>query len=728
MGATLSRLYNTLFGYRHRSLKFAYHKPLGPFSIRLLTIVRPKWYTSNLVAPKLRINTYSLDNLPNYVALSYTWGPAHDAMPARGYDEGDKVPVLLNERSFPIFPNLMDALYALRRIWDFDDDVQHLWIDAICINQQDLAERAAQVEIMNQVYKRASSTVVWLGKGDSQTKPALRLYESILRTTPEDFAPYYQQYPNISPPPDAFWHARGLPSPHDEKAWAPLVRIFENRWFSRTWVIQEVTLSKKIIILWGSSGMTWDSMWHVALAGRAARLGQAQALPTLTRYLSGNIEQTQSDNWVVHDPLANILQLWGNRHRYLQQSQAEPSDAFINEMKCLCGSSEATESSWLVYLSLINRWAGATDPRDKVFGHLGLLRDITGCTETSTTFHATYSHRATSSHIYEQLMRNLVQDTDSLAVLMAINDPPFLRDQALPSWVPDLSRQQGLDLMWSIRPQFCAYGYRTQVTHLPDTPKVRVEEQRIHINGTALGVVSLRSCSLVDLIGQSWHTWSGHLLETNPTYLLTGEPRVEAFWRTLLMNSVARRSPADPATGEFFRAFVLQCLSRYFPGTEACSNGTGKMDIEYLDIVDNINDLAKSDSSGHMPSFLGLNDLVAQLAGVTEDEVPSLTNSAIIEALASCVEKMSTFLSGLDSSMVNRRFVISDQGHYINAPMWTEVGDIIVVLDSCPCPLVLRRDQFEPPCYKIIGSAYVHGIMYGEVVCDETKWEGYCIK
>ena len=725
MGATLSRLWNRLFGRRLHPATFAYLTPLRPFSIRLLTLVRPKWYTLNLVTPKLLIKTYSLDDLPNYVALSYTWGPSHDTVPGRGYDEGDKISILLNGKPFPIFPNLMDALYALQRKWDFDDDVQHLWIDAICINQHDLTERAAQVEIMNQIYKSASSTAVWLGKGDSQTRAALRLYESILRIPPEDFAPYYQQYPNITPPPDAFWHMRGLPSPHNEGLWAPLVRLFENRWFSRTWVIQEVTLSKKIIMLWGRSGMTWDSLGHVALAGRAARVGQTRGLPNLTQYLSGNTEHPKSEDWVVHDPLANIFQLWGNRHRYLQRSQNQLDETLLNEMRSLCGCSDPTESSWLMYFSLINRWAGATDPRDKVFGHLGILRDITGCTSKSATIHASYSATTTNLEIYKKMMQKLIHDTDSLTVLMAVNDSPLSRDEALPSWVPDLSKQQGLDLMWSIRPQFGANGSRNQMANLSGTRKVTVHGQRLRVNGTVIGTISLLSCSLIDLTGPNWHKWTGHILKTDQLYGLTGEPRVEAFWRTMLMNSVARRSPAKSATGELFRAFILQCLARYFPGPEP--SGSSKADEEYRNAIDNINNLSRSDFSSHMPSFLGLTNFIAQIAGLAEEEVQFLSNDRIIEALTSCVEKMSTFVSGLDSSMINRRFVLSDLGHYINAPMWTKVGDKIIVLNSCPCPLVLRRHHSDPSCYTIVGSAYVHGIMYGEAISDETQWEEVCI-
>lgn len=39
-----------------------------------------------------------------------------------------------------------------------------MWIDAICINQMDLNERAQQVQLMAEIYRKASLVVVWLGE------------------------------------------------------------------------------------------------------------------------------------------------------------------------------------------------------------------------------------------------------------------------------------------------------------------------------------------------------------------------------------------------------------------------------------------------------------------------------------------------------------------------------------------------------------------------------------
>ena len=82
--------------------------------------------------------------------------------------------------------------------------------------------------------------------------------------------------------------------------------------------------------------------------------------------------------------------------------------------------------------------------------------------------------------------------------------------------------------------------------------------------------------------------------------------------------------------------------------------------------------------------------------------------------------------------MVNRRIVMSSEGHIANAPMWTEIGDTIAVLDGCPCPVVLRPvtagGEPSSSCWRLVGPTYVHGVMYGEFVGAESAWRDLTIR
>ncbi|KAM5352881.1 hypothetical protein ACJ41O_005603 [Fusarium nematophilum] len=89
----------------------------------------------------------------DYETLSYTWGSASD--PPRS--------ILINGQGYRVQRNLHDALSQFRMSRRYASRMR-IWIDAICINQGDIIERATQVKRMRQIYSTAVRTVVWLGK------------------------------------------------------------------------------------------------------------------------------------------------------------------------------------------------------------------------------------------------------------------------------------------------------------------------------------------------------------------------------------------------------------------------------------------------------------------------------------------------------------------------------------------------------------------------------------
>ncbi|KAH8790619.1 heterokaryon incompatibility protein-domain-containing protein, partial [Hyaloscypha finlandica] len=91
------------------------------------------------------------DHVPEYQALSYVWG-----------SQKDSKTIHLNDTPWQITTNLFAALKQLREA----DGPHAMWIDALAINQTDIAERNAQVSKMRTMYSLAESTVIWLGPMD----------------------------------------------------------------------------------------------------------------------------------------------------------------------------------------------------------------------------------------------------------------------------------------------------------------------------------------------------------------------------------------------------------------------------------------------------------------------------------------------------------------------------------------------------------------------------------
>lgn len=101
----------------------------------------------------------SLKNEPNYEALSYTWGPPFNG---QSLEYGT---ILLSGAVTRATGNLFHALRRLR----LPNTIRTLWIDAICINQDDVLERSQQVAMMSQIYAGARRVLVWFGE-DSELR------------------------------------------------------------------------------------------------------------------------------------------------------------------------------------------------------------------------------------------------------------------------------------------------------------------------------------------------------------------------------------------------------------------------------------------------------------------------------------------------------------------------------------------------------------------------------
>jgi Heterokaryon incompatibility protein (HET) len=109
----------------------------------------------------------SLDGPPQYEALSYTWGDpkGEDSLvPCRG-DPSASYPIKVDEGYLRIGYNLECALKQLRH----GTNPRTLWIDAICINQDDFEEKNQQVKAMARIYSNASRVLAWLGEHDGYT-------------------------------------------------------------------------------------------------------------------------------------------------------------------------------------------------------------------------------------------------------------------------------------------------------------------------------------------------------------------------------------------------------------------------------------------------------------------------------------------------------------------------------------------------------------------------------
>ncbi|KAH8716724.1 heterokaryon incompatibility protein-domain-containing protein, partial [Phaeosphaeriaceae sp. PMI808] len=99
----------------------------------------------------LSIHTAGLSNWPEYKALSYVWGSSEMTST-----------IHVNNIQCQATTNLVSALRHIRE----KQTTIILWVDALCINQEDTNERNQQVQMMARIYKSAQEVIAWLGKSE----------------------------------------------------------------------------------------------------------------------------------------------------------------------------------------------------------------------------------------------------------------------------------------------------------------------------------------------------------------------------------------------------------------------------------------------------------------------------------------------------------------------------------------------------------------------------------
>ncbi|CAI4215498.1 unnamed protein product [Parascedosporium putredinis] len=148
-------------GPRHATAsKTLTYKALEWRQIRLVRILPER-----MSALRCELVQFSLDNAPRFVAISYAWG-----------DSGDTQNILVDGVAKQVTTSLYGALKALRR----RNNVVLVWADALCIDQSNGEERTLQVQLMKDIYSKASSVTVWLGPEAEESGLAMRLLSHLV--------------------------------------------------------------------------------------------------------------------------------------------------------------------------------------------------------------------------------------------------------------------------------------------------------------------------------------------------------------------------------------------------------------------------------------------------------------------------------------------------------------------------------------------------------------------
>jgi hypothetical protein len=202
-----------------------------------------------------RIVHARLSDSPRFTALSYCWNSMGYPGPA---ENRDPVIDLGSEGTLAVTRNLFDGLYSALGKGHCETNL--LWVDQICINQDDLVEKSSQVTLMKDIYKQAHLVLVWLGNDapTSEGDRALRFADHIANRIEEKrlLSPDFDFLPIMTSTVDI-----GIPSLHDATAdYISLIALLTRPWFGRSWIVQEISLNANKRVLCGSTEVPFDSL------------------------------------------------------------------------------------------------------------------------------------------------------------------------------------------------------------------------------------------------------------------------------------------------------------------------------------------------------------------------------------------------------------------------------------------------------------------------------------
>jgi Heterokaryon incompatibility protein (HET) len=355
----------------------------GEWEIRLIQLL-PSKSRDAAVECTLLPKTFKLAK-GGYEALSYVW---KDTCGIEGVYQ-QPPDIIVNGYYFPVTRNLQAALIRLR---DKNRD-RILWVDQICINQEDIHERSTQVERMTLIYGFAQRTVIWLGEEKDESYRAMLLLRGLSRVAKG------QNQETIL---DVAVHEFS-----NNSRWAALDLLLKRAWWQRTWIIQECAMARDIILMCGYRDLPWADLINAA---------------TIVERLIEKKVMWQSISKVS---VSGINALQRSRMRVAVRGDhdipALPHKGSDNILEVLSRY----------------RTSQATDPRDKVYALLHLARDSRQAASEGSFDPIPVDYARSVESVYHDVAKFLLASTDRLDFLSYCRSKRKV--SGLPSWIPDWS-------------------------------------------------------------------------------------------------------------------------------------------------------------------------------------------------------------------------------------------------------------------------------------------------
>lgn len=493
-----------------------------------------------------KLTTFALETSPPFTALSYLWGNA-----------AEKVDIKVNSQLVPITSSLALALrhitchwrqqFPSRQIGDF-----YLWTDALCINQNDVKEREEQVKLMAPLYSAAEIVMSSLGPSTEAIEVSfntLHLVHSEVRNLDNDCtieaSLNWMQKHSVLIEADV-----GLSGDQFDanKSWKLLREFLYMPYWRRAWVVQELVLARTLLFF--SESKTLDPR---------ALFATLQWFQAIKRIAKDQVVRrpdwliTSVWNFLTYDNLLGwkaILRIYSSR------------------------AQDHNSRSYRLTLSCAGNDLQATDPRDLIYGTMGLTKmgfDPDYSTDSSlgilfANFMAWWLDEVTALQTEEPDWTFNHLDLLGAAGIGQVddNDENMALVRSLPSWTPN----------------FPLHGkiYTPHILISPKTAHARIfpdDTPLPQVNNLSLFVPTIILDNIVEVDKVKFIKEKHGLLEFVVSYLSrhvlhpSGHPALQSVFRTFMKDILLDADPEEQHVMIRFFGFVRAMI--YGPETGVMS-------------------------------------------------------------------------------------------------------------------------------------------------------------
>ncbi|KAK4442364.1 heterokaryon incompatibility protein-domain-containing protein [Podospora aff. communis PSN243] len=567
----------------------------------------------------------NLKNDLQYDALSYVWG-----------DPTPLFELVVNGDMLEIAENLCKALLAIR----LETEPLTLWIDAICINQEDIDERGRQVQLMRSIYGSANAVRVWLDIDIDLGSPALEAA---------------QTQPLVL-------------TRHDLAFWDPFYQIFSNAYWGRLWTQQEFFLSRRLVFQFPTGTLDGEPVIAFERAANNIWFGSLD---------SGQASVDYSTNTFGHGLFSTLDDGF----------ESTRGDGF---------SYADNNGAFLLNLWLRSHGLKSTDPRDHVYGLVGLAKD---CREHMIDS----DYNLTTLEAYAQVIEHSIRTTSSLAFLcyqhtLSGGDVPHCCSPAngestLPTWLPSPSKHSTLLL-----PDSYINNASSGVTICTNPPTISHGGRIFSVRGIKHDVLAVTSprgladepiCSLPEILRQFNRTSTStpSTSSTNKPIWAEDGPLCLAL-SNWLDSHLSTRLFGNPNP-------TLTELSSRVRSLVNLLESAGRLDLSFEDLT-----LTAPPPSGH-----------SSIPGLSE------THRQTAQAIWFCT------VGGV--LVATRQGTSTGLCYLVCQGCTPEPGDEVWVLFGCSMPMILRfrGSVGDIKRYAVVGPAKMIGLMDGEA-CKGLRLDG----